>query len=75
MKWPLVSILVPCFNHERYIEESLRSVLEQDYENFELIVVNDGSTDASAALPNSHHDHSKGNRVTSKPASSNTPTA
>ncbi|MDH0746571.1 glycosyltransferase family 2 protein [Pseudomonas sp. GD03842] len=49
MKWPLVSILVPCFNHELYIEECLRSILAQDYDNFELIVVNDGSTDGSAA--------------------------
>lgn len=48
MKWPLVSILVPCFNHERYIEECLLSILRQDYDNFELIVVNDGSTDSSA---------------------------
>lgn len=47
-KWPLVSILVPCFNHEHYIEECLLSILRQDYDNFELIVVNDGSTDASA---------------------------
>ncbi|MGV8916391.1 MAG: glycosyltransferase family 2 protein [Pseudomonas sp.] len=48
MKWPLVSILVPCFNHERYIEECLLSILRQDYANFEVIVVNDGSTDSSA---------------------------
>ena len=49
MKWPLVSVLVPCFNHELYIEECLLSILQQDYDNFELIVVNDGSTDASAS--------------------------
>ena len=48
MNWPLVSILVPCYNHELYIEECLLSILKQDYDNFELIVVNDGSTDASA---------------------------
>jgi alpha-1,6-rhamnosyltransferase len=48
MKWPLVSVLVPCFNHELYIEECLLSILAQDYENFEVIVVNDGSTDSSA---------------------------
>lgn len=48
MKWPLVSILVPCFNHEQYIEECLLSILAQDYDNFELIVVNDGSSDSSA---------------------------
>lgn len=48
MKSPLVSILVPCFNHELYIEECLLSILKQDYDNFEVIVVNDGSTDTSA---------------------------
>lgn len=44
---PLISVLVPCFNREHYIEEALLSILEQDYPNFELIVVDDGSQDAS----------------------------
>lgn len=48
MSWPLVSVLVPCFNHELYIEECINSILSQDYDNFEVIVVNDGSTDSSA---------------------------
>ena len=44
---PLISVLVPCYNRERYIEEALLSILEQDYPNFELIVVDDGSQDSS----------------------------
>lgn len=47
-EYPLISVLVPCYNRECYIEETLLSILEQDYPNFELIVVDDGSQDASA---------------------------
>jgi alpha-1,3-rhamnosyltransferase len=44
---PLVSIIVPCFNHEKYIEECIESIINQSYLNFELIVIDDGSTDNS----------------------------
>lgn len=47
MEYPLISVLVPCYNRERYIEETLLSIIEQDYPNFELIVVDDGSQDSS----------------------------
>ena len=44
---PLVSILIPLYNQERYFEKCIRSVCNQTYKNLEIIVVNDGSTDKS----------------------------
>ena len=42
---PLISILMPTYNVERYVEEAVRSILSQAYQNFELIIVDDCSTD------------------------------
>ncbi len=47
---PLVSVVVPVFNHARFVLRSLRSIFAQSYRNVELIVIDDGSTDASAAI-------------------------
>ena len=40
-----VSIIVPCYNCEKYIEENIQSILKQTYKNFEVIYINDGSKD------------------------------
>ena len=46
---PFVSIIIPVFNEEVIIKESVKSLLEMDYHNFEIIIVNDGSTDKTAS--------------------------
>jgi len=45
VNFPLVSVLLPAFNHERYIEKCLNAFAEDDYPNKECIIINDGSTD------------------------------
>lgn len=44
---PLVSILMPCFNSERYLKEAINSIINQTYSNWELLICNDASTDNS----------------------------
>ncbi len=48
--YPLVSILIPLYNAEEYFDETMKSLLFQTYKNLEIIIVDDGSTDASLEI-------------------------
>ena len=51
-----VSILMPMYNSEKYIKESINSILNQEYKNFELIIVDDGSIDSSIEIVKEYND-------------------
>jgi len=64
MDKPLVSIIIPAYNAEKYIAEAIDSALSQTYSNIEVIVIDDGSIDTTAAIISSYkgvvfkqHDH------------------
>lgn len=52
----LLSIIIPAFNAEKYISQAIQSVLNQTYDNFELIIINDGSTDKTKVVIESFKD-------------------
>ena len=54
---PLVSVIVPNYNHARYLEQRLDSVFEQTYQNFEVIILDDCSTDDSMEVINRYKDN------------------
>ncbi|NHB58720.1 glycosyltransferase [Acinetobacter sp. 194] len=55
----LVSIIVPCYNHSRYLQDRLQSIFNQNYQNFELILLDDASPDESSKILKSYKNHPK----------------
>ncbi|GHU66222.1 glycosyl transferase [Clostridia bacterium] len=53
---PKFSVVVPLFNKEKYIEKTINSILIQTFTNYELIIIDDGSTDNSLAIAKQFHD-------------------
>lgn len=50
IKQPLVTVLMPVYNGEKYLSEAIESILKQTYSNFEFLIIDDGSTDKSAQI-------------------------
>lgn len=50
MPHPLISVVLPVYNAEKYLQEAVTSILQQTYSHFELILINDGSTDGSEKI-------------------------
>ena len=61
-----ISVIIPVYNSAKYLERSLRSVMEQTYRNLEIICVNDGSTDSSEQILRSLADEDSRIRVISQ---------
>lgn len=56
MKEKLVSVIMPVYNAERFLSQAIQSILDQTYKNFELIIIDDGSTDKSSNVIKSFSD-------------------
>lgn len=57
MENPLISIVMVNYNHDDFLNEAISSVINQTYKNWELIIVDDGSTDESCNIIKSYQDH------------------
>ena len=55
-KKPYFSVVIPLYNKEDQIRSTLGSVLEQSFQDFEVVIVNDGSTDSSVGIVSSFND-------------------
>ena len=61
---PIVSVVIPCYNHGAYLQETLASVAAQTLDDHEIIIVNDGSTDPDTLNFLNHLDNSKTRVIT-----------
>lgn len=55
-KKDFISVIIPAYNHEKFVGAAVESVLNQSYKNFELLVIDDGSTDRTGEVVQSYHD-------------------
>ena len=60
---PLVTVIIPNYNHAKYLDERLQSVLNQTYSNFEVIVLDDMSSDNSLDIINKYVSHPKMSQI------------
>jgi biofilm PGA synthesis N-glycosyltransferase PgaC len=51
-EYPLIAVLVPCYNEEAHVEETVEALMELEYPNFEVVAINDGSRDRTGELLN-----------------------
>ncbi|MGR9522915.1 glycosyltransferase family 2 protein [Priestia megaterium] len=56
VKNPLVTVLMPVYNGQKYLAEAIESILNQTYQNFEFIIIDDGSTDKSKEIIQTYND-------------------
>ena len=52
---PKISIVMPCYNQVKFIERSILSILNQDYQNYELVIIDGGSNDGTIDIINKYN--------------------
>lgn len=67
MSKPVLSVVIPVYNNESYMRETLECILKSTYNNLEILVINDGSTDKSAQIASAMSEADERIRVLSKP--------
>jgi len=58
-KSPFITVAIPAFNHENFVAEAIESVLDQSFQDWELIVIDDGSTDETPTIIDKYANHPK----------------
>ena len=58
-KEPLVSVIIPNYNHQEYLKQRIDSILNQSFQDFEIILLDDKSTDISLDILKSYAKHEK----------------
>jgi len=66
IKRPVISVLMPVYNAEKYVAEAVESILNQTFKDFEFIIINDGSTDGSLTILKKYAEQDKRIRLVSR---------